>query len=173
VTDPQPPVPPQPGDRQPRLDRAPGERYRRPAGDPGAPDGGGGSGPGSRSGSASAPRAILAAILVADACALLYLVLAQVDLGVGMLAVAGFAGWATGIALLWWGREALPARTTRVGVAALVAGSAIVLALALDWAWSLAQGGALGPIAYATERFGVVAPLSIAVAAGVAALRAR
>ena len=40
-------------------------------------------------------------------------------------------------------------------------------------AWSLVQGGVMGPVAYAGERFGIVAPLSIAVAAGVAALRAR
>jgi hypothetical protein len=119
------------------------------------------------------PRAVLAAVLVADACALLYLVLAQVDLGIGMLAVAGFAGWATGIALLWWGRDAIPARTTRMGVGALVAGSSIVIALALDWVWALVQGGAMGPVDYVGERFGIVAPLSIAVAAGVAALRAR
>jgi hypothetical protein len=164
VSDPQDP-PPAP-ERQRRLDRAPGERYRQPARPPAAD----GDPPSS---SPSAARAVLAAVLVADACALLYLVLAQVDLGIGMLAVAGFAGWATGIALLWWGRDALPVRTTRTGVAAIVAGSAIVLALALDWAWSLVQGGVMGPVEYAGERFGIVAPLSIAVAAGVAALRAR
>ena len=163
MSEPQDPAPAP--ERQRQLDRAPGERYRQPATPAPA------AGPPATSPSAS--RAVLAAVLVADACALVYLVLAQVDLGIGMLAVAGFAGWATGIALLWWGRDALPARTTRMGVAALVAGSSIVLALALDWAWSLVQGGAMGPMAYAVERFGIVAPLSIAVAAGVASLRAR
>jgi hypothetical protein len=164
VSDPQDPTPAP--ERQRQLDRAPGERYRQPA--TRAPAAGG-----PPPDPPSASRAVVAAVLVADACALLYLVLAQVDLGIGMLAVAGFAGWATGIALLWWGREALPVRTTRMGVAAIVAGSSIVLALALDWAWSLVQGGAMGPVAYAVERFGMVAPLSIAIAAGVAALRAR
>ena len=164
MTDPQDPA--HAPEQQRQLDRAPGERYRRPAT---PPAGDGPPTPAPR----SAARAVLAAVLVADACALLFLALAQVDLGVGMLAVAGFAGWATGIALLWWGRDALPVRTTRVGVAAIVAGSSIVLALVLDWAWSLVQGGVMGPVAYAGERFGIVAPLSIAVAAGVAALRAR
>ena len=43
-------------------------------------------------------------------------------------------------------------------VAAIVAGSSIVLALGLDWAWSLVQGGVMGPLEYVGERFGIVAP---------------
>jgi len=45
-------------------------------------------------------RAILAAALVADAGGVLFFVLGLLDLGIGLLAVAGFTGWITGIALI-------------------------------------------------------------------------
>jgi hypothetical protein len=150
-----------------RLERAPGERYRRAPGatpprttPPGAAD------------TRVTRRAIIAAVLVADAGALGLFLLSQVDLGAGLLAVAAFVGWATGLALIWWGRDAV-AGHARPAVAALLAGWSVVLALVLDWAWSLVQGGALGPVDYAFARFGWVGPLAIAVAAGAAALRAR
>ena len=157
----------QQGGEQRRLERAPGERYAKP------PAGTGPGGTGGDTGDARGRRAVLAAVLVADACALLFLVLAQVDLGIGMLAIAAFGGWATSLALVWWGRDAIRVRATRVAVAAAIAGSSIVLALLIDWIWSLVQGGVLGPLEYTVQRFGVVGPLAVVVAALVAAVRAR
>ena len=158
----------QQGGEQRRLERAPGERYARAGSAEGGPAGTAGG-----SGDASVRRAVLAAVVVADACALLFLVLAQIDLGMGMLAIAAFGGWATSLALVWWGREAIRVRSTRVAAAAAIAGSSIVLALVIDWAWSLAQGGVLGPLEYVLQRFGAVGPLAVATAALVAAVRAR
>jgi hypothetical protein len=156
--------PPAPaGGEQRRLDRAPGERYAAASASPGA----------SVPAAAPARRAVIAAVLVADACALLFTMLAQVDLGIGMLVVAAFAGWVVGLALVWWGREAIPVARARIAIAAAIGASSIVIGLALDWAWSLFQGGALGPVDYVIQRFGAVGLLAIAVASGVAAWRAR
>jgi hypothetical protein len=148
----------QDGGERRRLDRAPGERY---AGAAPAPPG------------LARRRAIVAAAIVADAGALLFFVLGQLDLGVGFLAVAAFAGWATGIALIWWGRDAVVPARLRLALAAFLGGWAIVLGLVLDWGFGLVQGGALGPVDYVLQRFGPWGPLAIAVSALVAAWRAR
>jgi hypothetical protein len=39
--------------------------------------------------------------------------------------------------------------------------------------YALIQGGVLGPLDYVVQRYGIVALVSVVVAAGVAALRAR
>jgi hypothetical protein len=171
MSDPQPTVPepaPQAGGERRRLDRAPGQRYLPDASGRGGGPGGAG-GPDRR----RTVRPVVAAALVADAGAVLFFVVGLVDLGVGLLAVAAFIGWVVALALVWWGRDAIAVERTRVAVAALLGGWAIVAAILVDWGYALAQGGVLGLLDYVGERYGAVAPVSILIAAGIAAVRAR
>ncbi len=170
------PLTPEGGERR-RLDRAPGDRY---AGEPGSGGRGGGSGAGSdegsgggRGGGSRASSAIVAAVLVADAGAVLFFVLGLLDLGGGLLAVAAFNGWVTALALVWGGRDAISAARTRVAVAAFLGGWSVVGGIVVDWVYALVQGGVLGPLDYVAQRYGLVALLAVILAAGVAALRAR
>jgi len=156
--------PPTGGDGR-RLDRVPGDRYRGGSG-----GSAGGGGPIGRRG---AYRPILAAVLVADVGALLFFLLGQLDLGPGLLAVAAFTGWATALALVWWGRDAIPATSTRIAAGAILGGWSVVAGVLVDWGVSRLQGGVLGPLDYVDQRYGPVAWLAILVAAGVAAVRAR
>jgi hypothetical protein len=110
---------------------------------------------------------------VADAGALAFFLLGLVDLGAGLLAVAAFIGWVVALALVWKGRDRVPQASTRMTVAALLGGWSIVAAILADWVYALIQGGVLGPLDYVAQRYGMVALLCVAVAAGVAALRAR
>lgn len=175
--------PPDGGDRR-RLDRAPGERYGAGPGSAAGP-GSGPAGPGSapaghRSGAGPAAmlgprgsRALVTALLVADAGALLFFVLGLVDLGIGLVAVAAFTGWVTALALVWWGRRAIPVATTRMVIGALLGGWSVVGGIIVDWVYALFQGGVLGPLDYVAQRYGLVALLCVVVGAGVATLRAR
>jgi len=190
--------PPVGGDRR-RLDRAPGDRYRdgaggsgsggSGAGSGGSGSGSGGSGSGSGAGGAASGRragtgpgsgggtrrtkALVAAAVVADAGAFLFFLLGLLDLGIGLLAVAGFTGWATALALVWWGRDAIAIARTRVAIGAFLGGWSVAGGILLDWVYALLQGGVLGPLDYVAQRYGVVALLALVVGTGVAALRAR
>ncbi len=160
-----------PGDRPPTaaaqrtrpLDRAPGERYGTVAAD----TTGAGQGPG-------AAQAIAAVALTTVAGAALYAVLGSFDLGVGMLVVAAFMGWAVSLAVVW-ARVPGPGRRPwlRAAGAAVLAAGSVVGGLVALWAWALTEGGVLGPIAYADARFGILALVQVVVAAVVAAIRAR
>jgi hypothetical protein len=148
----------------PRLDRAPGERYR-------------GGQPPSPAGATLQPTdegrartiAILAGILVAVLGAMLFALLSQVDLGFGLIATAMFVGWAVALALVWNGAP-IPRRSV---VGAVLGGGAIVVGLLLAWGWGRLEGGALGPIEYVNERFGLIGYLDIAAAGAVAWYRSR
>jgi hypothetical protein len=110
---------------------------------------------------------------VADAGALAFFLLGLLDLGAGLLAVAAFIGWVVALALVWTDRDAIPRARTRMGIAAGLGAWSIVAAILADWVYALTQGGVLGPLDYVTQRYGIVALLCVAAAAGVAALRAR
>ena len=110
---------------------------------------------------------------MADAGALVFFLLGLLDLGVGLLALAAFIGWVVALALVWTGRDAIPQARTRMTLAALLGGWSIVAAILADWVYALVQGGVLGPLDYVAQRYGFVALLCVAAAAGVAALRAR
>ncbi|HET7725740.1 MAG TPA: hypothetical protein VFK54_00300 [Candidatus Limnocylindrales bacterium] len=99
--------------------------------------------------------------------AMLLAVLGLLDVSLGLLAVTAGIGWAAGYAA----RSVGGVRPAGVAVAAAVA--SVVLGLALRWAWSLVEGGALGPVAYLAERYGLLAVLLPVVAGVVAAVRAR
>ena len=147
----------------PRLDRAPGERYR--GGQPPSPAGA--TPPADET--PSPTRAILAGVVVAILGALLFALLSQVDLGFGLVAIAMFVGWAVALALVWNGASI----RRRPVIGALLGGGAIVVGLLLAWGWGRLEGGALDPLAYSNERFGVFAWLEILAAGTVAWYRSR
>ena len=64
-----------------------------------------------------------------------------------------FVGWAVALALVWNGAP-IPRRPV---VGAVLGGGAIVAGLLLAWGWGRLEGGALDPLAYVNERFGVFA----------------
>ena len=154
----------QDGGERRRLDRTPGDRYRAEPRHPGARA----DGPSSRR-----TRAIVALLVVVDAGAVVYLLLGLLDLGVGLLAIAAFLGWIVGVTMIWWGRDAIASGRRRIALAASAGTWAIVLAISLDWGYALVQGGVLGPLDYVAQRYGPWGPLSVVVAALVAAWRAR
>ena len=148
----------------PRLDRAPGERYR--GGQPPSPAGGT---PPAADDTPSPTKAIIAGVVVSILGALLFALLSQIDLGFGLVAIAMFVGWAVALALVWNG--ALIRRRAVIG-GALGAG-AIVAGLLLAWGWGRLEGGALDPLAYVNERFGVFAYLEVLAAGAIAWYRSR
>ena len=94
--------------------------------------------------------------------------------GPGLLAVAAFTGWVTGVAVVdLAGGAGLRAGAWRVAVAVVLASGAILAAIAADWAWAQVQGGVLGPLDYAWQRYGPAAILDVGVAGILAGLHAR
>ena len=164
----------------------PGERYRAPAGGAGPRHGPGNSGPGTGlagttrqtvgvaavAPAGSRTRALLAGVGAAAGGAVVYALLGQVDLGLGLVAVAGFVGWVVAIAIVW-GAGAVGPIPRQPLVAALLGAGAIVAGLLLAWAWSRIEGGVLGPLEYTDQRYGPLAYLEIVVAGAIAGLRAR
>ena len=165
---------PGPEGRPRQLDRAPGERYRggTPPTKPGAaPPDATAAAATTRGPEGSARRAVLAASSVALVVAIARAVIGQVDVGLGTLAIAAFAGWAIALALVW-GAAGAPIRR-RALVAAVIAGIAIASGLVLELLIARLGGGVLGPIEYINERYGLLGYVEVAVAAAVAAIRAR
>ena len=161
------PVPPPAGGEQRRLERAPGERYATAGGPAGT----------SRTGvavDARGTRWIVLAVVVANLGALAFFVLGLLDLGFGLMAVAGFTGWATAVALVYKGREsAIRSAQARMATAAFLGGWSVVLGMVIDWLFGLTQGGVMGWLPYVAERYWLVAPAALLAGAGVAAYRAR
>jgi hypothetical protein len=161
-----PPEPRESAQRQ--LDRAPGERYRpRPGLLPSSND------------AVPLPTdrrlavAIGAPLLVAVVGSLLVAVLGSFDIGIGLMAVSGFIGWAVAVAVVWGGTPGDDARSRRATWAAVLAAGSVAVGFAILWSWSRVEGGAMDPFAYLGERFGPVAYVNVIVAAAVAFLRAR
>jgi FtsH-binding integral membrane protein len=161
-----------PGDRPPadraprRLDRRPGERYVD------------GAATGARREPSSAAPGRVAGILGIVATTLggsvLVGLLGSIDLGPGLVVLALFIGWAVALSVIW----AMPVRDAkrrwlRPALSAVLAAGSVAGGLLLLWAWALAEGGVLGPVAYADARFGLVAPILLVAAAIVATVRAR
>ena len=99
--------------------------------------------------------------------AALLAVLGLLDLSLGLIAVAAGIGWSAGYVARPVGGVAA------VGVAVAAAVASVALGLALRWAWSLAEGGVLGPVDYLAERYGLLTLLLPMAAGVVAAVRAR
>ncbi len=119
-------------------------------------------------------RWIVAAVVVADVGALAFFVLGLLDIALALVLVAGFAGWATGVTLVYRGRDAVIADPRRrMATASFLGGWVVVGGMLLDWAYGLAQGGVMGVLPYVVERYGLVAPAALVAGAFVAAYRAR
>ena len=155
-----------PPSTQKQLDRAPGERYRA------RPDA---AAPAASPAAAEPSHLVLAAapVLVALGGAALIAVLGSFDIGAGLLAVAGFIGWAVAVTVVWASDPALERRRRRVGLAVALAVGSIVAGFAVLWAYSHVEGGVMDPVAYLDERFGPLALIDIVIAGVVAWVRAR
>jgi hypothetical protein len=130
------------------LDRPPGDRYG-PANDPTDRSGGGLEQAG--------PPLVVAAVGVA-----LFVLLGGIlAVTAGLLVVAGLIGWLTGLLVR------PPARAAIVAVGAVLAG------LAGIWLFGRWEGGVLDPIEYFAEVQGILVPLELAAAAGLAAAASR
>jgi hypothetical protein len=106
---------------------------------------------------------------------LVLLLLGDVDLGLGLVAITAATGWLTGLALAG---GAGPGRGTGAGitrgtVAGVLAAAGILAGLLADGVRALSEGGVLAPFAYIGERFGPLAILLLASAALAAGLRGR
>lgn len=162
MSSPNPGTPDSPGGERRRLDRAPGARFVVPPPGAAAPTPG------------VSVRRLVIAIIVAAIGALAFLILGQLDLGPGLLAVAAFTGWMTAVALVDLdGGAGLQPGPGRIAVAAGLAAGAILTAILLDWAWAGVQGGVLGPLDYISQRYGPAALVDIGAAGLLAGLRAR
>jgi hypothetical protein len=161
-----PATPPERRDRQ--LDRAPGERYLRAA-----------AGNEVTEQAAAARRAALfapvvkAVIAAAIGTVVLYALGALLSSSAGLVFVAGFTGAMVGLLLA---RAAArsgdrePPLTRRAVTWSAVALTVLAIALASlgTWLHALAEGGALGPIDYLLQTFGVIVPAELVIA-GIAA----
>jgi hypothetical protein len=154
-----------PGERPARtLDRAPGDRYHTQ----------GTAGQGDPAQAGGLARAAGGAAVVAAPGAGLFAVIGSFDLGPGLLVVAAFIGWAVALGFVWGlGGSTDHSRSTRVAISAGLATGSVLGGLLLLWAWSMVEGGVLGPIEYVDQRFGVLGAAFVAVAAATGALRAR
>jgi len=167
-----------PGDRPPsetmgstrRLERAPGERYA-----PGRPGQPGASEPGGEEAGTSVRRALFApvtkAVLAAVVGALiLYGLGALLSSSAGLVFVAGLTGAVVGLVLA---RAAAPGPSEEPGLtrrqvtwsAVGLTVLAVVLGAAGTWLHALAEGGALGPIEYLLDTFGIVVPAELVIGA--------
>jgi hypothetical protein len=151
-----------------QLDRAPGERYgassrAQPGGDGAPATGGTLFGP------------LVRAVAVAGLGALaMYALGALLSSSAGLVFVAGLTGAAVGLLLA---RAAAPggggvAALTRRQVTWVAVGltlAAVVLGALGTWLHALAEGGALGPVDYLLQTFGIVVPAELAIGAIAAA----
>jgi hypothetical protein len=141
--------PSQPGDRRPRLERPPGERYRpvEPADDLGA----------SRIDRIAWPAAVVVGT------ALVFTILGGLmTLTAGLIVVAGFAGWLIGKLV------SPPPLAAVVGIVAVVLGFLGI------WAFGRIEGGVLDPIDYLAEVEGwVLVGLCLLAGGGLAAAASR
>jgi len=89
----------------------------------------------------------------------------------GQLVVAAAVGWVVGLSVRTAGdgRSAGRRVATAVGLALV----ACAVAWAATWGWSRAEGGALGPLDFLAEVYGVLIPVQAVCAALGAALGAR
>jgi hypothetical protein len=135
-------------------------------------------GPGSR---ASAARPALAGFVVAAiGAAILVVLTGPLSVTTGLLVVAAAVGWATGLAVklgggaeLAGGRSAALAGGRSAALAVLLAVGACLAGWVGAWAWSRATGGALGPIDFLAQVYGILVPAQAVFAVAGAVLGSR
>ena len=164
----QTPGPPDPDAR--RLDRPPSDRYGAAAAPQPSPaaarDGGEG-------GALSAARGVAFGTIAAIAgAALIVLLGGAMAVSAGLLVAAAAIGYAVGLAVVGGSGETL-SRPARPWTAAALAGVGTALGQIGLWLYARSEGGVLPLTDYLGETFGVLVPLELLLAAGVAWWRAR
>lgn len=139
--------PDEPGDRRPRLDRAPGERYAPP----------------SEADSATALDAALRPVAGLLAAVIAFVVLGGiVTVTFGLVVLSVVVGWVIGLLV------SPPPRAALVGLATVALGFLAI------WGYGRIEGGVLDPITYLLEVEGpVVVVLSLLGGGGLAAAASR
>jgi hypothetical protein len=144
-----------------RLDRAPGERFARPAKEP-ASDGEAGFAAGSmaRAAAWAAPAAVISLVVyVAFSGPLAF--------SAGLVIIGIFAGRVIGVSAKAGGGGAITSDQA-VSVALVVTLGWFVMSQLATWIYARNEGGVLGPIDYLLQTFGPVVPL-VAIASVLAA----
>ena len=166
VTPPIPPTPPTPGER--RLAHPPSDRYRAAEARAGAAEAEAAS-----DGSASVARGVALAIVVAAVGAGAIVVLGGIlTVTAGLVVVAAALGWGVALALRFGAGSQL-ARPRRAVLAVGIALVAVVAAQLGLWQYAQVEGGVLSPLDYLWEVFGILVPIEIVVAVGLAWVVAR
>ena len=161
----------EPGERPPdptaspgrRLERPPGERYRRSSAE--ADD----DATGTRSGSVLLGAVVKAVVVAAVGTLLLYALGALLSSSAGLVFVAGLTGAGVGLVLArasatGGGHEPALTRGTTIRLAIGVSILAVIVAAVGTWLHALGEGGALGLLDYLLETFGLTVPLELLIA---------
>ena len=155
-----------PGER--RLGRPPSERYREEEARAAAAADEARADP-----SASVARGVALAVVVAAVGAAAIVVLGAIlTMTAGLVVVAAVVGWGVALALRF-GVGSRLAGPRRAALAVVITLLAIVAAQLGLWQYAQLEGGVLGPLDYLWEVFGVLVPIEIVVAIGLAWVVAR
>jgi hypothetical protein len=158
--------PPTPGER--RLAHPPSERYRAAEERARAAEAEAGS-----EASASVARGVALAVVVAAIGTAAIVVLGGIlTVTAGLVVVAAVLGWAVALALRFGAGSQL-ARPRRAAVAAVITLIAVVAAQVGLWQYAALEGGVLSLPDYLLEVFGILVPIEILVAVGLAWVVAR
>ena len=173
----QTPLPPDPDARprpqvagERRLDRPPSDRYGAGA----APQPAAGeASEGGEGGALSPARGVAFGTIAAIAGAGLVVLLGgAMAVSAGLLVAAAAIGYAVGLAVVAGAGDTL-SRPARPWTAAALAGIGTALGQVGLWLYARSEGGVLPLIDYLGETFGVLVPLELLLATGVARWRAR
>ncbi len=156
---------PSPGDRRPaalpRLAAPPSQRYVRTARRDVAEDD-----------QPSELRGLVLAVLVAAFCGAIIVVLGGAfGFTAGLIVVAFFLGRLTAVALRA-GAGSTISTARRLGWSVTISLAAVLVAQLALWVWAIAEGGALGPVDFLAQTYGVLVLLELLLAGGAAWLAA-
>ena len=157
---------PTPGER--RLAHAPSDRYRAAEERAAAAEADAANDP-----SASVARGVALAVVVAAIGAAAIVVLGGIlTFTAGLVVVAAALGWGVALALRYGAGSEL-ARPRRAALAVVITLVAVVAAQLGLWQYAQVEGGVLSPLDYLWEVFGILVPIEIVVAVGLAWVVAR
>ena len=150
-----------------RLDRAPSERYRSaPVAAPPVDPSAGAAG-------ATAARGVAFGAVVAIAGAgLIVLLGGALAVSAGLLVAAAAIGYGVALAIVAGAGDTL-SKPARSWIAAVLAALGLLVGQLGLWLFARSEGGVLPLVDYLAETFGVLVPLEVLLAAGVAWWRAR
>ena len=156
-----------------RLDRPPSDRYGAAAAPGPTPTAARDASEGGESGAPSAARGVAFGTIAAIAGAgLIVLLGGAMAVSAGLLVAAAAIGYAVGLAVVAGAGDVL-SRPSRPWTAAALAGLGTALGQVGLWLYARSEGGVLPLTDYLGETFGVLVPLELLLAAGMAWWRAR